>query len=537
MSDSKPGMSAPDSGVKVRMYRQGLGDCFLLAFPTRGSGRPCYVLIDCGVLLGTEDAATKMKKVAASLQEATGGRIDVLVATHQHWDHLSGFQQAKEVFDQIEIGQVWVAWTEDPNDAMANRLRARRETTVRALHAAAQGLRVSGDETSAGNLEAVLGFFGELGVDGRPSAIQQAMAYVLGRGNPPRYWRPGDRTELPGVDGVRVYVLGPPHDDKLLRCSDPTGSGQVYEQRMALDPEASFGVAALAMMESMATLGAAEGIAAGSAAATGSLLTGDEEEMKRLSFPFDKNFQVTLDLGRQDPFFQEHYFGVAGQPSEKEIAWRRIDTDWLGSAGQLGLQLDSDTNNTSLALAIELVGSGKVLLFAADAQVGNWLSWHSLQWPREGEPANPVTAADLLRRTVLYKVGHHASHNATLQDKGLELMTHPELVAMIPVDEAMAHKPKGGNPNGWDMPFAPLLARLKQKAKGRVLRVDSGAPPQQPEGISGDEWKEFQKKCDVQPDYVEITLAEPASPAPAPRPSPRSRARRGSPAPGSAAGG
>ena len=27
-----PKMKAPDSGVKVRMYRQGHGDCFLLAF-------------------------------------------------------------------------------------------------------------------------------------------------------------------------------------------------------------------------------------------------------------------------------------------------------------------------------------------------------------------------------------------------------------------------------------------------------------------------------------------------------------------------
>ena len=37
------------------MYRQGLGDCFLLAFAT-GGRRPFYVLIDCGVLLGTPDA-------------------------------------------------------------------------------------------------------------------------------------------------------------------------------------------------------------------------------------------------------------------------------------------------------------------------------------------------------------------------------------------------------------------------------------------------------------------------------------------------
>src|SRR5206468_2612149 len=118
------------------------------------------------------------------------------------------------------------------------------------------------------------------------------------------------------------------------------------------------------------------------------------------------------------------------------------DDDWLSASSELALQLDSDTNNTSLALAIELIGSGKVLLFPGDAQVGNWLSWHDLSWPREGagDAAPRVTATDLLNRTVLYKVGHHASHNATLREKGLMLMTSPALVAMIPVNHPMALK-------------------------------------------------------------------------------------------------
>jgi hypothetical protein len=474
-------MTAPDAGVTVRMYRQGLGDCFLLAFPTRGGGRPCYVLIDCGVLLGTEDAAEKMKKVAASLREATGGKIDVLVATLEHWDHVSGFQQAKEVFDRIEIGQVWAAWTEDPNDPAAQRLRDRRETSLRSLHAAAQGLRQGGDENSAGSLESVLEFFGELGKDGRPVTLQETMAYVLGRGNPPHYWHPGDRPELPGVGGARVYVLGPPRAENLSPPADPAAPGD-----SPLDSEASFGVAALA---------------------AGSALKPGEEDLRTLSFPFDMDFRVPPEEARQDPFFQASYFGVAGQPSEHELAWRQIETEWLTSAGHFTLQLDSDTNNTSLALAIELVPSGKVLLFAADAQESNWLSWHKLQWPREGGPATPVTVAELLHRTVLYKVGHHASHNATLEAGGLELMTDPELVAMIPVDEAMAHKPKGGNPAGWDMPFAPLLQSLLEKAKGRVLRADSGAPPQSPR-LSPEEWKEFEKRCTITPDYVELTIAD-----------------------------
>ena len=63
-------MTAPASGVKIRMYRQGLGDCFLLAFPDPAAARPFYMLIDCGVLLGTQDAGRFVM-----LQD--GGAIDL----------------------------------------------------------------------------------------------------------------------------------------------------------------------------------------------------------------------------------------------------------------------------------------------------------------------------------------------------------------------------------------------------------------------------------------------------------------------------
>jgi hypothetical protein len=44
-----------------------------------------------------------------------------------------------------------------------------------------------------------------------------------------------------------------------------------------------------------------------------------------------------------------------------------------------------------------------------------------------------VTGPDLLRDAIFYKVGHHGSHNATLQAQGLEQMQRLR-VAMIPVD-------------------------------------------------------------------------------------------------------
>ena len=105
-------------------------------------------------------------------------------------------------------------------------------------------------------------------------------------------------------------------------------------------------------------------------------------------------------------------------------------------AGALALQMDNDTNNTSLVLAIELIESGKILLFPGDAHVGNWLSWHDYKWNvKEGTKNKEVSAKEILDKTVFYKAGHHASHNATLKALGLELMKDKDLVVFIPEKE------------------------------------------------------------------------------------------------------
>ena len=120
-----------------------------------------------------------------------------------------------------------------------------------------------------------------------------------------------------------------------------------------------------------------------------------------------------------------------------EDAWQRIDHDWLGVSADLAIQLDKRTNNSSLVLAFEFLDTKRVLLFVGDAQVGNWLSWKDLRWPI-GD--GTVSAHDLLARTVFYKVGHHGSHNATLKQNGLELMTCPDLSAFIPTNAVDARK-------------------------------------------------------------------------------------------------
>ncbi|HET6546924.1 MAG TPA: hypothetical protein VFG79_00615 [Solirubrobacter sp.] len=405
------------SSVRVRMYRQGLGDCFLLTF-SRADGSSWQVLIDCGALKGTPDVTARMEAVAADIRDATGGHIDVLVATHEHWDHLSGFLQASDVFETLTIGEVWVAWTEDPDDDLANELRGRRQQARRALRQALQGLAGTAE---AEQIEALLDFEGDIGADGH-ATTRDALDWVKGRGSL-RFLRPGERAPA-AVAGVNAYVLGPPHDRTQIKRSDPTASGrEVYE------------------------LGGTAGDDRGFYAAVGALETDDER-------PFDRFFCVPeAEAGA----FAGEYLGEA---------WRRIDRDWLGVATRLALQLNSDTNNTSLVLAFELGDGGPVLLFPGDAQVGNWLSWGALTWPRTD--GSVVRSDDLLARTVLYKVGHHGSHNATLRERGLELMTSPDLVAMIPVDRETARK------KGWAMPFPPLFDRLTEKTRGRILDAEQG---------------------------------------------------------------
>src|SRR5688500_6156338 len=67
----------------VRMYRQGLGDCFLLALPAKNDAVK-YVLIDCGVHMRQTNGPARLAQVMDHLVASTGSHIHVVVATHEH---------------------------------------------------------------------------------------------------------------------------------------------------------------------------------------------------------------------------------------------------------------------------------------------------------------------------------------------------------------------------------------------------------------------------------------------------------------------
>ena len=101
--------TAKVSSINVRMYRAGTGDFFLLQFK-KGRTVSFNMMIDCGCINGGKDDFEPLVK---DLKKITGGTIDLLVVTHEHADHLNGFEKCKDLFDKFKFKKVWFAWTED----------------------------------------------------------------------------------------------------------------------------------------------------------------------------------------------------------------------------------------------------------------------------------------------------------------------------------------------------------------------------------------------------------------------------------------
>lgn len=453
----------------VRMYQLGeLGDCFLLTF--KDGKKESNVLIDCGSFRNGITSKARLNTIVKNIKsQLKGAKLDLVVGTHQHNDHVSGFVHCEDQFKGA-IQQVWLPWLDNPKDPQAKQIKKDQLAlmdSLQSIHAKLKQLKLAGDFSP---LEDVLGFYA-LDADGPEIPFQGIENLKTLGANDVMYVDQGEIHDLPGAikSEVKVYVLGPPRDQNLLFDKDPS-KDETYDPQLRMANE--------------------EAMKLDSALSSHS----DETMREEMDFPFNRKFKKSE--ANSDKSILKTY-------RAKDATWRNIDSAWLDSANQLALYLDSYTNNSSMVLAFELVKSGKVLLFAADAQTGNWLSWEKIKW--QGKPKSFKTY-DLLENTVLYKVGHHGSHNATLK-KGLEAMTHKDLVAMIPVDKK---DPNIAKVNGWKMPADNLFIRLKEKTKNRVLRMDDGfaAGCHPVKDKTKAKWKELPNlpKVDNATGFVEYTV-------------------------------
>lgn len=478
-------------------YKGLLGDCYLVRIVAGGT--QSTILIDCGMLLGSPEAQARMAAIAADIVKETGGTLDLLVVTHEHWDHISGFDQARDVFLgdpangvplKLKIANLWMAWTEDPADADAKALREKFDRSGAALAALAirmaedreNGVRSPFAAAPEAAIEGLENFLGPLEIDPRGTASELGAAAakrLTGRaifdalkqiGDTVHYLSPGTVLPTPTATPLRTYVFGPPRDPKRLFKDLPTSgeTGTLYVDTASFNAQLMMDVAsgdAASMADASPFSRRYNGIAADTVEAAPDVDATAAESARVLAWLrqryFDGHAPCRFAAGARPKGHDCAKDLVCGADQSN----RRIDGDWLAAAAPLALKLDSDTNNTSLVLAFELPDAS-IMLFAADAQVGNWESWHDQNYAADGKM---VTAAELLSRVRFYKVGHHGSHNATLTDRGLELMTRDDLVAAISTDYDLGLK-QGSK--GWQMPNDRVKAALLAHTRGRLIRGD-----------------------------------------------------------------
>lgn len=346
--------------LRLRSYQVGFGDCFLLTFTYSKSVRR-HVLVDFGST-GLPRTAPEgvLGLIATDVAKECGKEPLVVVATHRHKDHVSGFATQKngkgsgDVVRGCHVKLVLQPWTEDPKAAPDATVPTESLTGSQHLLLALADMH---GVASAALDEVRLGALGKTDADqiaflGDDNLSNLSAVKNLASMAPNRYLYYGAPIRglariLPGVD---VRVLGPP----------------TLEQSKAITKERSRDEAEFWHLQ-----GLAGGLAA-RPAGSGAL------------FP---NATPWKSAPPQTRWFQRRLRAVRG-------------------AQLLGLvrALDKAMNNTSLILLLK-VGKHR-LLFPGDAQIENWL--YALT-----EAKDKAAVAKELAQVNLYKVGHHGSLNAT----------------------------------------------------------------------------------------------------------------------------
>ncbi len=486
-------MSKVDS-IKIRMYNTGsVGDCILLLFQ-KGKKTSFSILIDCG---GWNTTKGQITPVVEDIRDTCNKKLDLLIVTHQHLDHVSGFNQARTVFDEIKVDTVWMSWIEDKNDPIAKVLKTKFGKTLKELKEQVDNSlknmskekplpislngydkRMKNKQLKMVNALNLLNF--ELGIEpGIKSAKaakatnDAAMEYVRKKGKI-EYRIPGEViSELPGAEGIKFYILGPPRDRDMKFFKIAMNEKEMYQLAMNSPTEETEMPEEENLLEAGVTL-------------------------KDGQSPFSSQYHMDASESRN---FRKEY-------NSDDIIWRQIETDWQETAASIALRATRLTNNTSLAMAIELEDSGQVILLPGDAQSGNWMGWHKPDVSKKLKDLGGKSTVELLNSTVFYKVGHHGSHNGTASVSGLEHIKSQRLVAMMPLIQSAVPEEWGGSKN---FPAKVLYNVLIDKTRGRLIRTDQGivtaARAQKLRNLlSREEKKEFTKGFVKGKNYVEYTI-------------------------------
>jgi beta-lactamase superfamily II metal-dependent hydrolase len=413
---TQPSATGGSGNIRVRMYRVGFGDFFMLTVP--GKNGPAHILIDCGVHaanIGTmNDCVQDMKK-------ETGNRLALVILTHYHADHMSGFASNYDDFTNFEVGAVWITNRLDPGNANASKFMAQ-------ITAVAQQLKMqlelaarndpSGQEAHH-KVENALGVASEDGGGGSNAKALRLLQSGFKNKPPVYYYQGGDTPTLPDeLEGmITAELLGPSPKDS---DGEFAASDNKTEQYLAA--------------------------------------LGDDGVPDATSFqPFDRKKWPAAVSDYPKTTFDE--FSDGSKALESILT--DMQPDALAAAAD---KLDGTLNNQSLVVLFTC--NGKKLLFVGDAQWGNWAYWLYGKAVSGSDPGISARAKEILGSIDFYKVGHHGSTNAT---------PIPAVGALNQVCACMCSTAMGayGSPaKKTEVPRTALMDALETRSSKRLVRSD-----------------------------------------------------------------
>jgi beta-lactamase superfamily II metal-dependent hydrolase len=405
-----PGGAAP-TGLRVRMYRVGFGDFFLVTVPS-GDGDK-HILVDCGVhAKDTHSIGAAVDHMA----QVTANKLALIIVTHRHADHVTGFSRCKDAFTKFAVERIWMSWYENPADAGAQAIQQNIAAVASHLQLA---LAARNDAESQEYLNMVGNITEVMGVAGgqqNPGAMEMLHSFP---GNPPiDYYKAGDTPTLPPslvAAGLSAQILGPPIDRTMLASTDKATQEYI----------------------------------AGSKGGAG------HGPIR----PFAGDFEIPA-AKYDNAIFRR----LPREAIEANIA--SVQPDLLAAKAGIANNM---INNQSLVTLFSF--KGKTMLFAGDAQWGNWANF---LYGSLTSTTLTKQAADILANLDFYKVGHHGSTNATPKDA---------LAAMRNGCAAMCSTAIGAY-NA--VPRDKLVAAIQDKTQHHFARSDQvGAGGQGPDAGAG----------------------------------------------------
>jgi beta-lactamase superfamily II metal-dependent hydrolase len=404
---SANGGSPANAAIRIRMYRVGFGDFFLLSVRNK-AGTFVHTLVDCGV------HAADLGVIGTAIDQLatdTGKQLALVIMTHRHADHISGFARGKDVFADFTVERVWMPWFENQGDkkavAFQQNLAAVASKLERQLALRAgpgdnklQAMMSNISSVAAGGSNAVALDVLHKGFKNKPTKDETLV----------RYYKAGDTADLPQslIDaGVSVQILGPPIDPSLIAQMD--NKSHQY------------------------------------------LSMSDDAQDEAPAAPFAPRFAAS------DTAYPHEAFSLF---NAKEIQQTVADAqpDMLAARAQ---SADNNLNNQSLVTLFQV--AGKKLLFAGDAQWGNWANFlFGGKVSASGQQALAADAKAILGSLDFYKVGHHGSTNATPID-ALQAM-RAGLVAMCSTEPGAY----GSVANKSEVPRGPLIDALTERTQGKL---------------------------------------------------------------------